>query len=54
MKHLFYIIAIIALLVTLNSCTADEIETEKSKVQVQAEVDPHNNGSVVIPPKKII
>ena len=54
MKHLFYIIAIIALLVTLNSCTADEIETEKPKVQVQAEVDPRNNGSVVIPPKKII
>lgn len=52
MKHLFYIIAILALVVTLNSCTADEIETEKPKVQVQPEVDPLNNGSVVIPPKK--
>jgi hypothetical protein len=54
MKHLFYSIAIFALVVSLNSCTADEIETEKPKVQVQAQddVDPKQNGSVVIPPKK--
>ena len=50
MKHLFYIIAILALVVTLNSCTADEIETEKPKVEVQAEVDPPITGT--IPPKK--
>jgi hypothetical protein len=50
MKHLFYILAIITLVVTLNSCTADEIETEKPKVQVQAEVDPSTTGT--IPPKK--
>lgn len=36
MKHLFYSIAILALVVTLNSCTAEEIETEKPQVQVQA------------------
>ncbi len=54
MKHLFYSIAIFALVISLNSCTADEIETEKPKVQVQAEddVDPNKNGGVVIPPKK--
>jgi hypothetical protein len=52
MKHFFYIIAIISLLATLNSCTADEIETDKpKKVQVQADVDPNNSGSI-IPPKK--
>lgn len=51
MKHFFYIIAIISLLATLNSCTADEIETDKPKVQVQADVDPNNPGSM-IPPKK--
>jgi hypothetical protein len=53
MKHFFYIIAIISLLTTLNSCTADEIETDKPKVQaeVQADVDPNNPGSI-IPPKK--
>lgn len=50
MKHFFYIIAIIFLLATLNSCTADEIETDKPK-QVQADVDPNNSGSI-IPPKK--
>jgi hypothetical protein len=38
MKHFIYIIAIMSLLATLNSCTADEIETDKAKVE--AEVDP--------------
>jgi hypothetical protein len=54
MKHLFYSIAIFALVVSLNSCTVDEIETEKPKVQVQAQddFDPKQNGGVVIPPKK--
>ncbi|WP_182651835.1 hypothetical protein [Flavobacterium sp. SOK18b] len=54
MKNLFFIIAIITLVLTLNSCTADEIETEKPKVQVEAQddVDPKQNGGVVIPPKK--
>ncbi|PJJ08104.1 hypothetical protein CLU83_1341 [Flavobacterium sp. 1] len=53
MKHFYYIIAIISLLATLNSCTADEIETDKPKAQaeVQADVDPNNSGSI-IPPKK--
>ena len=65
MKHFFYIIAIISLLATLNSCTADEIETENPKVQVevqvevpvevpvevQTDVDPNTNGGI-IPPKK--
>lgn len=52
MKNFLYIIAIIFLLVTLNSCTADEIETDQpQKVQVQADVDPNNSGSI-IPPKK--
>lgn len=55
MKHFFYITAIISLLATLNSCTADEIETEKpkakTKIEVQADVDPNNSGSI-IPPKK--
>lgn len=57
MKHFYYIIAIISLLATLNSCTADEIETDKpeakakEKVEIQADVDPNNPGSI-IPPKK--
>lgn len=51
MKHFFYIIAIISLLATLNSCTADEIETDKPQVEIQADVDPNNPGSI-IPPKK--
>lgn len=52
MKHFFYIIAILFLLVTLNSCTADEIETEKvTKIDTHADVDPNNPGSI-IPPKK--
>lgn len=57
MKHFYYIIAIISLLTTLNSCTADEIETDKpeakakEKVEIQADVDPNNPGSI-IPPKK--
>jgi hypothetical protein len=38
MKHFIYIIAIMSLLASLNSCSADEIETDKPKVQ--AEVDP--------------
>jgi hypothetical protein len=50
MKHLFYIIAVISLLATLNSCTADEIETEKPKVQ--ADVDPNTTGGIAIPPKR--
>ena len=54
MKHLFYCIAILALVVSLNSCTADEIETEKPKVQVEAQddVDPKNTSGGIIPPKK--
>lgn len=54
MKQLFYSIAIFVLVVTLNSCTADEIETEKPKVQAESQddVDPNKNGGVVIPPKK--
>jgi hypothetical protein len=40
MKHFIYIIAIMSLLATLNSCTADEIETDKAKVEADAEVDP--------------
>jgi hypothetical protein len=55
MKHFYYIIAIISLLATLDSCTADEIETvepkAKAKVEIQADVDPNNPGSI-IPPKK--
>lgn len=61
MKNFLYIIAIVFVLVTLNSCTADEIETEtpKAKIEtektkampdVQADVDPNNPGSI-IPPK---
>lgn len=52
MKNFLYIIAIVFLLATLNSCTADEIETEgPKKTQNQADVDPNNPGSI-IPPKK--
>jgi hypothetical protein len=53
MKHFYYIIAIISVLATLNSCTADEIETEtpKAKTEVHADVDPNNPGTI-IPPKK--
>jgi hypothetical protein len=53
MKNFFYIIATIALMATLNSCTADEIETAKPQAEVQADgdVDPNNPGSI-IPPKK--
>jgi hypothetical protein len=52
MKHFYYIIAIVSLLATLNSCTADEIETDKpKKAQVHADVDPNNPGTI-IPPKK--
>jgi len=53
MKHFYYIIAIISLLATLNSCTADEIQTEtpKAKIETRADVDPNNPGSI-IPPKK--
>jgi hypothetical protein len=54
MKQFLYIIAIISLLTTLNSCTADEIEADKPKAkaksEVQADVDPNNSGSI-IPPK---
>jgi hypothetical protein len=53
MKHFFYIIAIISLVATLTSCTAEEIETDNPKVQadVQADVDPKTVGGSLIPPK---
>lgn len=52
MKHLFYIIAIISLLATLNSCTADEIETEKDKIVSETEIEPKIPTGGSIPPKK--
>jgi hypothetical protein len=52
MKHLFYIIAVISLLATLNSCTADEIETEKPKVQADADTEPRIPTGGSIPPRK--
>jgi hypothetical protein len=52
MKHFFYIIAIISLLATLNSCTADEIETDKPKVQAETETEPRIPTGGSIPPKK--
>ena len=52
MKHFFYFIIIISLLATLNSCTADEIETEKPKVVAQDEIDPKILSGGTIPPKK--
>lgn len=52
MKNFLYTIAIAFLLATLNSCTADEIETQAPKeIKGQADVDPNNPGSI-IPPKK--
>lgn len=48
MKYFIYTIVIMSLLATLNSCTADEIETKAPKVQ--ADIDP-TPGST-IPPKK--
>jgi hypothetical protein len=54
MKHFFYIIAIMSLLATLNSCTADEIETDKAKVvaETETETDPKIPTGGTIPPKK--
>jgi hypothetical protein len=60
MKHFFYIIAIMSLLATLNSCTADEIETDKPKVvaetetetKTETEIDPRIPTGGTIPPKR--
>ncbi|MBE8726444.1 hypothetical protein [Flavobacterium hungaricum] len=53
MKNFLLTIAAMFLLATLNSCTADEIESETpTKTQNQADIDPNNPGSI-IPPKKV-
>jgi hypothetical protein len=52
MKHFIYIIAIMSLLATLNSCTADEIETDKTKVVAESEIDPKITTGGTIPPKR--
>jgi hypothetical protein len=54
MKHFIYIIAIMSLLSTLNSCTADEIQTDKAKVvaDTDTDTDPKVPTGGTIPPKK--
>jgi|688.fasta_scaffold02594_22 hypothetical protein len=52
MKKLVYTIAIITLLVTFTSCTADEIENPKQKTTMQSQLDDSTQKvGDIIPPK---
>lgn len=53
MKKLVYTIAIITLLVTFTSCTADEIENPKQKTTMQSQLDDSTQkaGDIEPPPR---
>ena len=49
MKNLIYAIAIITILMTLNSCTADKLETDNIKLIEKSAVDIEPAPQIVKP-----
>ena len=49
MKNLIYAIAIITILMTLNSCTVDKVETDNSKLIEKSGVEIEPKQPIVVP-----